>query len=227
MRTYANHITKSVQELLDQLVARPEPVEYRRLMTRLGEELAPLIAEKLVGYQRIMLICTNEDADYLATGVLQALSAAEPFQIFLACFWNDRLRLDSGLDVAPIIRQYIEPAPSIDAFVVVKSIIATACVVQTNISEIFHQYQPQKVVVAAPVMMQDSIPNLESEFEESISKRFQYVWFAQDDELTANGEAVPGIGGSVYELLGIGTSSTKNSYVPAIVQQRRAAHAPS
>ena len=38
----------------------------------------------------------------------------------------------------------------------------------------------------------------------------------------ADGEVVPGVGGSVYELLGIGTAETKNAYSPELVRRRRA-----
>jgi hypothetical protein len=75
--------------------------------------------------------------------------------------------------------------------------------------------------VIAPVLLQGATSRLESEFDTSITRRFEYLWFAQDDEKNESGEVVPGIGGSVYELLGIGNSITKNSFVPEIVKFRR------
>jgi len=47
------------------------------------------------------------------------------------------------------------------------------------------------------------------------------VTFAIDNK--KDGEnVIPGIGGSVYELLGLGDSKEKNRYMPKIVKERRA-----
>lgn len=224
MRTFAEIATDPVRRMLTRLTERPAPDEYRGLMTSLGEELAAVVRRKLNESDRIMLICTNEDADFLARGVLQTLERLGCTRITLACFWNDRKRL-GPLDVAPIVRRYVEPGKGFDVFVVVKSIISSACVVRTNISELVYDHQPGRILVVAPVILAGSTQSLESEFDPSIAGRFDYVWFAQDDEKKGDGEVVPGIGGSVYELLGIGTSATKNSFTPELVRERRAAFA--
>lgn len=223
MRTYADIATELVQRMLTRLTERPPPEEYRALMTSLGEALAVVVRQKVSESHRILLVCTNEDADFLARGVLQGLVGLGCTHITLACFWNDRRRIGTSLDVAPILRRYIEPGEAIDVFVVVKSIISSACVVRTNISELVHNYLPKRILVVAPVVLAGSPQSLESEFDPTIAKTFDYIWFAQDDEKKSNGELIPGIGGSVYELLGIGTSATKNSFVPELVRQRRAA----
>ncbi|MGL4551659.1 MAG: hypothetical protein ACRC33_10760 [Gemmataceae bacterium] len=211
-----------MREMLTRLTDRPAPDEYRTLMVGLGEELAAVVRAKLDGPERILLVCTNEDADFLARGVLRGLERLGCTRITLACFWNDRKRL-GALDVAPIVRRYVEPGTGSDVFVVVKSIISSACVVRTNISELVHDRRPGRILVAAPVILAGSTQSLEAEFDPSIARRFEYVWFAQDDEKKADGEVVPGIGGSVYELLGIGTSATKNGFTPDLVKERRSA----
>lgn len=129
------------------------------------------------------------------------------------------------MDVAPIVRSYIEPSSpgGIDVFIVVKSIISSGCVVRTNISELVYDHSPERILVVSPVMLAGAEQSLESEFDTSISEKFDYVWFAQDSEKEADGTVVPGVGGTVYELLGIGTSETKNSFVPQLVQERRSA----
>ena len=105
----------------------------------------------------------------------------------------------------------------------VKSVISSACVVRTNITEMVHEHAPKRIIVVAPVMYTKARAGLEAEFDKAIAKTFEYVWFAEDDERKEDGEIVPGIGGSVYELLGVGTKDTKNQYTPELVRQRRSA----
>lgn len=224
MRSYADVATSAVREMLGQLIGSRSTEDYRALMTRLGEELGTMAAHKLKASDRIMLVCTNEDADFLAKGVLRGLEQSGCTHITLACFWNARQRTHS-LDVAPIVRQYIEPIHEgpIDVFVVVKSIISSACVIRTNISELVYDLEPERVLILAPVVLAGAQQNLEAEFDPEISERFEYLWFAEDDQKEDDGTVIPGIGGSVYELLGIGTSETKNSFVPQLVESRREA----
>jgi hypothetical protein len=222
MRQYSEHATPVAKALLDQLVAKPSPHAYRTAMEQLGAEMAGIVGAKLGNDERILLVCTNEDADFLVKGLLGELQRQGHTHIAVACFWNDRVRIAAAqLDVAPIIRSYVEPTEHVDAFVVVKSVISSACVVRTNITELVDEKQPRRILVVSPVILKGSTENLASEFDTDIAKRFEYFWFAQDDERKNDGEVVPGIGGSVYELLGIGTNTTKNNYVPELVATRR------
>lgn len=63
---------------------------------------------------------------------------------------------------------------------------------------------------------------LESEFDSEIYNKFQYFYFAKDDERTPEGEVIPGIGGIVYDRLGFDGQYGKNLYTPKIVKSRRA-----
>jgi hypothetical protein len=227
MRTFSPHATPEVRDLLQRLADRVPPPEYREAMRELGGKLADVLALSLNASAPLLLICTNEDADFLARGVVDGLSARRFTAVALACFWNDRQRIPSdvapSLDVAPIIRRYVEPVGSVEAFVVVKSVISSACVVRTNITEMYYELTPKRVIVTAPVMYAGAAAGLEGEFPADVAATFEYVWFAQDDEKKSDGEVVPGIGGSVYELLGVGTKDTKNLYTPDLVRQRRKA----
>lgn len=223
-RIYAETASESARRMVDRLAERPEVPEYRRLMTEIGAELAAVVRTKVAPDDRIVLICTNDDADFLAKGLLQGLERLGCTSIALACFWNGRSKID-GREVAPVLRSYIEPTSGVDAFVVVKSIISTACVVRTNITELVYALEPQKVIVVAPVMFKGATAALAEEFDPAISNTFEYVWIAEDDERTPAGLIVPGVGGSIYELLGVGEASTKNAYVPELVRTRRAAFA--
>lgn len=219
MRIYSSHVDDEVRDLLDGLIRepRPTPEDYQQLMQDLGERLGALVAGRVSG--SVLLVCTNEDADFLARGVLQGLRSNGVSTVHLACFWNDRVKIDIDQDLAPIRRTYIEPTSSVDAFVVVKSIISSSCVVRTNIAELVHRYEPSAIEIVAPVLLQGAQQKLGSEFDTAVSSRFTYTWFAEDDESKPNGEVVPGIGGSVYELLGL--PKDKNEYTPRIVRERR------
>ena len=82
--------------------------------------------------------------------------------------------------------------------------------------------QPREIFVVSPVMFIGAEARLSREFPEEISSRFKFVHFATDTEKDADSENIrPGIGGSVYELLGLGDDHTKNKYMPSIVKQRR------
>ncbi len=222
MRKYTQFATRSIKALLTKLVKEESHEVYRTTMSKLGGQLGTLLITQIKKNEKALLICSNEDADFLAGGLLQRLQKQGINNVSVACFWNDRQKLPTGSDVAPIIRSYIEPTEGVDVFIVVKSIISSACIIKTNISELVYKQSPSKIYVVAPVVLTGAQPNLEAEFELSISKRFVYFWFAEDDERRENGEVVPGIGGSVYERLGIGTSQTKNRYVPELIKKRRA-----
>jgi hypothetical protein len=227
MRTFSPHAGAEVQGLLQRLADRVPPLEYRRAMQGLGTELARVAAAGQDPAQSVLLICTNEDADFLAQGVLDGLQAHGFSHIALACFWNDRQRVPSDvgptLDTAPIVRRYVEPTDAVDVFVVVKSVISSACVVRTNITELVYEKTPQRIFITSPVMYARARAGLQADFPPDIARLFEYVWFAEDDERKEDGEVVPGIGGSVYELLGIGNKDTKNQYTPDLVRRRRAA----
>ncbi len=221
MRTYSKFATKETKAMLDKLISRPPAAEYREVMYALGNEFSKTIAQKVERPKRILLICTNEDADFLAAGLLEGLRAKGFNHVALTCFWNDRVHLTADWDVAPIVRRYSEPTKVIDVFIVAKSIISSGCVVRTNISELVYDKNPEKVLIVAPVIFNGTEQQIRNEFPSSVSERFEFYCFAEDSERKDNGEVVPGIGGSVYELLDVGTSASKNNYIPEIVKERR------
>ena len=115
----------------------------------------------------------------------------------------------------------MEPVKVVDVFVVAKSIISSGYVVRTNISELVYDREPNKVLIVAPVILHGTEQQIRDEFAPSVSEKFEFYWFAEDNERKENGEVIPGIGGSVYELLDVGTSASKNNYIPEIVKERR------
>lgn len=122
---------------------------YRQVMTGLGQELGPAVVPQLPSRDGVVLICTNEDDDFLARGLLETLKAAN-CQVSLACFWNDRVHLGWGEDRAPILRRYVEPMQRPTTFLVLKSIISGSCVIGTNISELVYTEQPTHIFVLSP-----------------------------------------------------------------------------
>jgi len=190
----------------------------------LGKSLAKEVLVKLGADipQQLCVVCTAEDADGLGRGIIQTLSdAGLAERVRVVCFWNDRIPLANG-DLAPIVKEYREPCNlNGSALIVVKSIIASACVVRTNISSLVANNCPKHIFVLAPVMFKGAEKNLASEFDAKFSDRFQYIIFATDDERDTNNYVVPGIGGSIYARLGFGTVQAKNRYLPSLVKARR------
>lgn len=198
---------------------------YREIMRAVGVHLARGLVVAGLGRvpdRGICIVCTVEDADYLAAGVIDGLQRAgiRPESIFLQCFWNERVREDD-VSLSPVSKQYAEPFDSSQVtYVILKSIISGACVVKSNLTRVLSRASAQEVYVAAPVLFGGAQARLEQEFPKEISSLFRYVWFATDYDKT--GEYVtPGIGGSVYKRLGLGNESTKNKYLPEIVKLRR------
>jgi hypothetical protein len=196
--------------------------QYRDTMLAIGRHLAIGIAPLLPTDRHICIVCSVEDADFLARGFLEQLTMPNGVPkdcVHLLCLWNDKIR-EGGISLSPVIKQYKEDFPKKSIIVVIKSIISGACVVKTNLSRAISFADPETIFVAAPVMLVGAENRLAQEFPLEISNRFQFVHFATDTE--KNGEdVVPGIGGSVYELLGLGNSREKNKYVPHIVKERR------
>lgn len=201
------------------------PVAYRNTMHAIGMHLAHCILEQLDfrKFKDICVICTVEDADFLARGVIEELerSGLGP-QIHMICLWNERIKKE-GISISPVVKSYEEAFDHDDAvFIIVKSIISAACVVKTNLTRAISIANPARVFVVSPVMLKDAENRLSREFPEEIARKFEFVHFATDTDKSPDGEEVlPGIGGSVYELLGLGDRSSKNKYMPEIVRERR------
>jgi len=235
MRKFTPFASQDTQHLLDVLVdQQSSPTKYRDAMTSLGRRLAERVADQIPSVKQgaVCIVCTVEDADFLARGLLEGLEerGVDSSHLKLVCFWNERVRTftdsqDKAFDVAPIIKSYKEEVDiGNTVLVMVKSIISGACVVKTNLAALIDKTVPQRVIVAAPVMLAGAEKRLAAEFPEATAKRFEYFTFAIDDKKDADENVVPGIGGSVYTRLGF---ENKNAYVPDIVRQRRhkAAHA--
>lgn len=216
-------------EALSSLKGNPEG--YREAMRKLGEHLADSILPQLelARAKDVCVICTVEDADFLARGLIEELELRNVgARTRMICMWNDRLKSES-VAVSPVLRTYEESFDKNDSvFIIVKSIISSACVVKTNLTKAMSSANPKRIFVASPVMLQGAEERLSSEFPPEIAKKFEFVHFATDSQKSDDGqEVIPGVGGSVYELLGFGDGKTKNKYVPNIVRERRWKEYPS
>lgn len=191
--------------------------DYSNSLYLLGKELGNVLAEQITD-KNICVACTVEDADFLAKGIIDSLSILSS-DISLACFWNQR---QQALSIAPIIKKYCEPTVNnADVLVIVKSIISSACVVKTNITNLIQDIEPNRIFIVAPVMHCDAQEKLNKEFPDIIAEKFEYIYFAIDDEKETNGNLVPGIGGNVYQRLGFKDQDDKNKFIPELVKERR------
>jgi hypothetical protein len=215
-----------IRNHLDVLASKKSsPADYQASMKALGSQLGFEIT-KFVGRNRQgLLICTPEDADFVAAGLLESLRSHVK-RLNFACFWHRRAHPDLNprnklsFDVAPVVKRYEEPTrKSLDFIVVVKSIISSGCVVRHNVLDIIDRKEPAEIFVAAPVIYKDADKCLKAEFPASISRKFHFVYFAEDSKRDAHGIVSPGIGGDVYKRLGL---SKERQSVPEIVKRRRA-----
>ena len=228
MRTFAPGISASQKNKLERLADdSTRPDKYRQLMYALGEMLGDRIAHRAKRRERALLVCTAEDADYLANGIVQALTFLVK-DLKFACLWNFRTgprnvkSLGIDLDVAPIIKRYEEPSAKVLDFVVVaKSVISTACVVRHNLLDLLEKKRPSQIFIAAPVIYKGADKSLRSDFPKAISRKFRFVYFAVDDQRDNRGMLVPGIGGDVYTRLGFSGGPQNRVIIPEIVRERR------
>lgn len=212
--------------LVEQLLSlKGNPDGYRKVMRELGVHLADSMLPQLASasVKDVCVVCTVEDADYLARGLIEELESRNiGARTRMICMWNERLK-NKDISISPVLRTYEETFDKDDSvFIIVKSIISGACVVKTNLTKAISSANPKRIFVASPVMLKGAEDRLSREFPTEIAEKFKFVHFATDSQKSPDGEEViPGIGGSVYELLGFGDSKTKNKYVPDIVRERR------
>lgn len=210
-------VKRELEGLLD---SKSDPVIYRQHMTNLGRFLASTFVDKLSESNKVLLISTAEDADYLLSGVKNQLDT-KGIQQKLAIFWNHHHSLNSnGKSVAPILHRFIEDGyRDTDTVVIVKSVISGSCVVRTNLIAMLEQVRlVNRIYIVSPVMHIAAEENLEKEFPDEISSKFRFVYFAKDEEKSKSGEVIPGIGGQIYELLGLGDQPVLTGYIPKLVQ---------
>lgn len=231
MRKIAEYASPQARELLETISAPTTVVEsYRNSFLQLGKELADNVVQKLatVDTNQICVVCTVEDADFLARGILERLEEVGlTDRLRLVCYWNARVPLNEerGDSIAPIMKQYREPVDVEGSIViVVKAIIASACTVRTNLANLLSTGNPQRVFVVAPVMYAGAEERLANEFAPEVAKKFEYLTFAVDDECEG-GFVIPGVGGDVYTRLGLQDPKGEQRYlpelVPDLVKQRR------
>ncbi|TVU67216.1 hypothetical protein [Cobetia crustatorum] len=202
---------------------------YQYQMERLGFLLGKSMRDgkSLASAKTVLVVSTAEDADYLASGVIKALK--KKYSVKFAVFWNNHYSLENKSSIAPVINTYYEPGyEKSDALVIVKSVISGSCVVKTNLMRLMSVEESllkNSVHVVAPVIHESAEQKLKSEFPCSISEKFTFVYFAKDKIRSSDGDVIPGIGGQIYELLGLKGQPARTGYIPALVKQQYSAEA--
>ncbi|MDX1695989.1 MAG: hypothetical protein R3208_19645 [Ketobacteraceae bacterium] len=220
-RQYRDPDDQAAIALLNELLASDISAdEYRSVMYRIGAHLGTVLLPTLDKSKSYCLAITVEDADFLAAGLADFLKDSG-YQFYLACFWNDRKTIE-GRDFAPILNTYFDQGyESADEIIILKAIMAGACVVKTNITALIEKLKPQAIHVVAPVMHVESRAKLELEFPESIYRLFDYTYLAMDAVYDqSKHEVIPGVGGNVYRKLGFAGDAEKNAYMPETVRER-------
>ncbi len=206
---------------LNKLIDKNTDVEeYRNAFYELGRELGKnlMVTYSHIPASQIMLVCASEDADWLASGVEEGIGKGE---LKKSVYWGTREVVHdendgNKVEISPIVKAYEEPIDKCELLVVVKSIISTSCVVKTQLTRLIGKLHPEHISILSPVLYKDGIDNLKKEFPESIADKFNFIYFAMDDERIGS-EVIPGIGGMVYPRLGLGNIDEKNNYIPRMV----------
>lgn len=211
-----NSILENLNILVDQ---NTDSDHYKDAFLRLGNSFGEIINKEIDSDAKVMICCTNEDADWLTKGLIEALNVNN---LKISVFWNITYTPNNNTDfrVAPIIKSYIEDIENPDLLIIVKSIIYTSCVIRTNLEYLIKKINPQKIKIFSPVIYKNSDEILKRQFDSKISSKFDFTYFAKDDTVE-NNNVVPGIGGNVYQRMGFGDNFDKNKYIPNLVKERR------
>lgn len=218
-RTYSNFADEVAKSALDKLLCVTEqPLEYQATMKSLGLYLGAVLNNNVPVNSKCLVASTAEDADYLSSGVIEALQLKH--ETLAAVFWNNHYSIQGG-SVAPIVHKYLQPGyESVDCLVVVKSIISGSCVVRTNILALIEKLNVSRIYIVAPVMHKSSEETLKSEFPDDVSAKFEFIYIAKDENKEAStGEVLPGIGGQIYQLLGMAKQPVHSGYMPDLVKK--------
>lgn len=219
VRHYSPYATDAAKAALQSLLVQTNaPTKYQETMTRIGHYLGEALGQKLTSDARCLVASTAEDADYLSTGVIEELAAKHTTKA--AVFWNNHYTIPGG-SVAPVVHKFLESGfEDTNSLVVVKSVISGSCVVRTNILELIERLKSLDVIyIVSPVMHVKSEQSLRNEFPRDVSEKFQFVYFATDEDKDDSGEVKPGIGGQIYNLLGMQDQPARTSFMPKLVKR--------
>lgn len=207
----------NIRALLDGLLTAKSNDSYQKAMTELGVEFSHVIRDKISPTSKCVVAATAEDADYLASGLIDGLKSK--YEIMAAVFWNNHYSIGNS-SVAPIVHRYLQPGfETAKYLILVKSVLSGSCVVRANIIALLEKMDVEKILIVAPVVHAKSEESLTSEFPESISSLFEFVYFAKDQIKDDSGEVKPGIGGQIYQLLGMEDQPAKTGYMPKLVER--------
>lgn len=206
---------RHLQGLLDSV---SQPTLYRQHMTALGKLLASNIVT-LLNNKQTLVISTAEDADFLQRGVSEVLRD-NYLSFTLAVFWNHHYQLPNQSSVAPIVHKFIQSGyETATNVIIVKSVMSGSCVVRTNLIEMLGDMPDvENIFILAPVAHTQSEHKLKAEFPDKMADKFQFVTFAIDGTRSPSGDVIPGIGGQVYELLGLSDQPVLTAYMPEVVE---------
>lgn len=88
--------------------------------------------------------------------------------------------------------------------------------VKTQLTRLVEKMNPLNIYILSPVMYKDAQKNLQKEFPESISNKFEFLTFAIDTSKDAQGSVLPGVGGMIYPKLGLGDIHEKIDIYPIL-----------
>lgn len=215
-RQFSVYADDAAKTYLDGLLEhRNSPTDYRQDMIALGDHLGDVLAQQISHASKCLIVTTAEDADFLAKGIFDTLR--KNHTTTAAVFWNNHYQINSG-SVAPVVHKFLQPGfNESDTLVIVKSVISGSCVVRTNLLALLEQVKVSTIYIVAPVVYKEAESTLRNDFPPEISSKFRFIYLAEDDKRDTSGEVIPGIGGHVYQLLGLGDQPSRTGYMPTLI----------
>ncbi|SUA54069.1 Uncharacterised protein [Oligella ureolytica] len=218
-RKFSKYSNPTAEFYVSELLTKKDPQEFANTMKKLGALLGDALCQYIAPKDLNLLVSTAEDADSLSSGVIASLDTHQ-LQHKLAVFWNNHYQTTYG-SVAPITSKYLEAGfESADNIILIKSIISGSCVIKTNLLALIDKVKQSKAIyILAPVKHINSEENLKNEFSSEIANKFKFIYFAEDEVRESDGTVRPGIGGDIYEKLGLAGQPANIGYMPELVKK--------
>lgn len=172
---------------------------------------------------QVCVVCSAQDADYLARGVIDSLAEqGHGERVRLLCTWSEPVQA-AGLQLNCIVKQYCEPLdPAPTIFVVLAGVWREGSAGLTNLFRALSYTAPQRVVVAGLAVDGQAFASMLDELPPSVRGKVERLCCQLYPNMTpAEREHLLHVEKSLYASMGFVQPNTANKYIPTLVKERR------
>lgn len=197
--------------------------QTQEAMRNAGFSFGNMLGLDVHGPAQVCVVCSAQDADCLARGVIDALvEQGQGARVRLLCTWSEPLQA-AGLQLNCIVKQYCEPLdPVPTVFVVLSGFWREGSAGLTNLFRALSYTTPERVVVAGLAADGQAFDNMLNEVPPSVrdkvEPRFGALYpnmQAQERECLLHAEQ------SLYASMGFAQPNAANKHIPDLVKERR------